>query len=78
MTHDMAHLEMDITDSLSFEQRLGLILHREQAVRETRKNTNLIITAPSEVGRSCRACAFAWKACREGHSGLYFPNEQTF
>ncbi|PID74205.1 MAG: AAA family ATPase, partial [Desulfobacterales bacterium] len=30
-------MEMDITDSLSFEERLGLLLDREQAVRETRK-----------------------------------------
>ena len=30
-------MEMDIDDTLGFEERLGLLLDREQAVRETRK-----------------------------------------
>lgn len=114
-------MDMDTADNLGFEERLGLLLDREQDVRETRKlqtrlrkaklrqdgsiedidfrhprgldrslvtrladcrwikeHTNLLITGPTGVGKSYLACAFAQKACREGHSALYIRLSKLF
>lgn len=35
------------------------------------KNQNVIITGPTGAGKTYLACAFAQKACREGHTALY-------
>jgi DNA replication protein DnaC len=36
------------------------------------KNQNVIITGPTGSGKSFLACALAHKACRDGHTALYF------
>lgn len=104
------------TASLSFEDRLGLLVDQEWTYRENRKlqyrlgraklrirqacvesidyhlprglnksvvlrltssdwvgkHQNVIITGPTGCGKSFLACALAHKACRDGHSALYF------
>ena len=112
---------IDTIAELGFEERLGLLLDREQTVRENARmqtrlrkaklrqngaiedidfqhprgldkslllrltdcrwiseHNNLLITGPTGVGKSYLACAFAQKACREGHSALYLRISKLF
>jgi DNA replication protein DnaC len=100
--------------SLSFEERVGMMIDAESDAREQRKRTrrlqgahlrypasledvnwqaargldrgailslgrcgwirdrqNLLITGPAGAGKSWLGCAFADRACREGHSAYY-------
>ncbi len=43
-----------------------------------KSHDNLIITGPTGAGKSYLACAFAQKACREGHSALYLRIARLF
>jgi DNA replication protein DnaC len=113
--------EIEDINTMGFEERLGLLVDREAAVRATRrlqtrlrkaklrqnaaiedidfrhprgldkslvtrladcqwikKHQNLIITGPTGVGKSYRACAFAQKACREGYSAMYLRMARLF
>lgn len=112
---------IDTIAELGFEERLGLLLDREQTVRENARmqtrlrkaklrqngsiedidfqhprgldkslllrltdcrwiseHNNLLITGPTGVGKSYLACAFAQKACRQGHSALYLRISKLF
>jgi DNA replication protein DnaC len=47
------------------------VIQRLSACRWVRERENLLITGVSGLGKTWLACAFAQKACREGHSVLY-------
>ena len=70
-------------DGLSFEERLGLLVDREAAERETKRlvtrlksaitrRQDLLITGKTGTGKSWLACALGHKACRDDRSTLYW------
>lgn len=43
-----------------------------------KQKQNLLISAPTSVGKSCLACDFSHPACREGYSVLYLKVARLF
>lgn len=60
-------LQMPEVNTLSFEERLGLMLHLASC-EWVKRHYNALITGPTGVGKSYIACALAHKACLEGHT----------
>ena len=64
----------DWTDTLSFEERLGLdkeLVLSLAAGRWVRDHLNVLICGPDRRGESWIGCALAHSASRNGHSALY-------
>jgi DNA replication protein DnaC len=61
-------------EDINFRHKRGLdrmLVMRLATCEWVRKSQCIIITGPTGIGKTFLACAFAQKACREGHSSLY-------
>ena len=60
--------DLDFREGRGLDRSLVMSLTSNNWVRNYR---NIIITGPTGAGKSFLACAFAQKACRDGHTTLY-------
>jgi len=82
-------IKQPAVDSLSFEERFGLIVDRHWTWKENnmmsliacewvRRHHNILITGPTGAGKTFIACALTNKACREGYRALYIRSPKFF
>lgn len=66
--------EQACIEDVNFRHRRGLnraVVKRLATCEWVRRSQNILITGPTGIGKTFLACAFAHKACREGHSAIY-------
>jgi DNA replication protein DnaC len=70
-----------VIEDIDFKQPRGLdrsLVLKLAGCQWIKHKQNLLITGPTGVGKSYLACAFAHKACREGHNVLYVRIARLF
>jgi DNA replication protein DnaC len=68
LKHQAALEDIDYRHPRGLDKSLIQALATCQWIKE---HLNILITGPTGVGKTWLACAFAQKACREGHTALY-------
>jgi DNA replication protein DnaC len=66
--------EQACIEDVDFRHRRGLnraLIKRLATCEWVKRTQNILITGPTGIGKTFLACAFAQKACREGHSAIY-------